>query len=138
MITFPPLPGTSRCNWFDKLDLSPVVCLEYTFTFYLCDYDGFEWRCSGKSGLEPQALSYGSKSLWAGSTPGPGRAGDSSDASGGEMELFFPPLLGPRVVCVFFRIQRISILCLYLGLFDGPHSHTLSLLEVGCICIFFY
>lgn len=138
MITFPPFPehfgvigliNSPSVQWFAWNILSPSICVTMMV---------LNGSARGKSGLEPQALSYGRKSLWAGSTPGPGRAGDSSDASGGEMEFFFLPLLGPRVVCVFFRIQRISILCLYLGLFDGPHFHTLSLLEVGCICLFFY
>lgn len=44
----PPLPITSWRNWFDKPNLSPVVWLEYTFTFYLCDQDGLELLCSEK------------------------------------------------------------------------------------------
>lgn len=58
------------------------------------------------------------------------------------MKYFFPPCMGQGVACVstceFFRIQRILILDLYLGLLDGPTFHAWSLLEVGCVYLFFY
>lgn len=57
------------------------------------------------------------------------------------MEFFFPPLLGPTVVCVsvcvFFSIQRIFVLYLYLGPLDRPLFHTSSFLEVGCVWFYF-